>query len=54
MPLNAVLQHGSEKSGCYNRSLPRGMAHTLEEAIDCQRLRHPVLLCELEDELGRH
>lgn len=52
--MNAVLVHDCENplatTGCFRV----GMAQTLEDVIDCQRLRYLVFNWELEEWLERH
>jgi putative hemolysin len=51
MPLTAVLEHGCENPLASTGRFHAGMAQTLEDLIDCQRLRYLVFNCELGEGL---
>jgi putative hemolysin len=51
MPRTAVLEHGCENPLASTAQLRAGMAQTLEDLIDCQRLRYLVFNCELGEGL---
>jgi len=52
MPPTAVLQHGCENPLASTTQFRAGMAETLEDLIDCQRLRYLVFNCELGEGLN--
>ena len=47
MPPTAVLEHGCENPLASTNHFRAGMAESLEDLIDCQRLRYLVFNCEL-------
>ncbi len=47
MPPTAALEHGCENPLASTNHFHAGMAESLEGLIDCQRLRYPVVNCEL-------
>ncbi len=51
MPPTAVLEHGCENPLAATSQFRAGMAQTLEDLIDCQRLRYLVFNCELGEGL---
>ncbi|HKN74010.1 MAG TPA: GNAT family N-acyltransferase [Candidatus Acidoferrum sp.] len=51
MPPTVVLEHGCENPLASTGQLRAGMAQTLEDLIDCQRLRYLVFNCELGEGL---
>jgi putative hemolysin len=51
MPPTAVLQHGCENPLASTSHFRAGMAESLEDLIDCQRLRYLVFNCELGEGL---
>jgi len=51
MPHTAVLEHGCENPLASTQQFRAGMAETLEDLIDCQRLRYLVFNCELGEGL---
>jgi putative hemolysin len=51
MPATTVLEHGCENPLASTGQLRAGMAQTLEDLIDCQRLRYLVFNCELGEGL---
>ncbi|MGB2592611.1 MAG: GNAT family N-acyltransferase [Candidatus Acidiferrum sp.] len=52
MAPNAVLEHGCENPLASTNLFRAGMAETLEDLIDCQRLRYQVFNCELGEGLA--
>lgn len=52
MPTNAVLEHGCENPLASTNQFRAGMAQTLEDLIDSQRLRYLVFNCELGEGLA--
>jgi putative hemolysin len=53
MATTAVLEHGCENPLASTHLLRAGMAETLQDLIDCQRLRYLVFNCELGEGLAR-
>jgi putative hemolysin len=51
MPPSAVLEHGCENPLAATSQFRAGMAESLEDLIDCQRLRYLVFNCELGEGL---
>jgi len=51
MPPTAVLEHGCENPLASTSQFRAGMAESLEDLIDCQRLRYLVFNCELGEGL---
>jgi putative hemolysin len=51
MPSNAVLEHGCDNPLASTNQFRAGMAQSLEDLIDCQRLRYLVFNCELGEGL---
>jgi putative hemolysin len=51
MPPTVVLEHGCENPLASTSQFRAGMAETLEDLIDCQRLRYLVFNCELGEGL---
>jgi putative hemolysin len=51
MPTTAVLLHGCRNPLATTERFSVGLAQTLEEVIDCQRLRYLVFNCELGEGL---
>ena len=51
MPPTAVLEHGCENPLAATSQFRAGMAESLEDLIDCQRLRYLVFNCELGEGL---
>ena len=51
MPPTAVLEHGCENPLASTSHFRAGMAESLEDLIDCQRLRYLVFNCELGEGL---
>src|SRR6201982_3821961 len=51
MPATAVLEHGRGNPIATTERFRVGMAQTLEEVIECQRLRYLVFNCELGEGL---
>jgi len=51
MPPTAVLEHGCENPLASTGRFRAGMAQTLDDLIDCQRLRYLVFNCELGEGL---
>src|SRR5271168_338543 len=51
MAPTAVLEHGCENPLASTQQFRAGMAETLEDLIDCQRLRYLVFNCELGEGL---
>jgi putative hemolysin len=51
MAPTAVLEHGCENPLASTQQFRAGMAQTLEDLIDCQRLRYLVFNCELGEGL---
>src|SRR6266849_9356128 len=51
MPTTAVLVHECEKPLASTERFRVGMAQTLEDVIECQRLRYQVFNCELGEGL---
>ncbi len=52
MPPTAVLEHGCGNPLASTTQFRAGMAETLEDLIDCQRLRYLVFNCELGEGLA--
>ena len=52
MAPHAVLEHGCENPLASTNQFRAGMAETLEDLIDCQRLRYLVFNCELGEGLA--
>jgi putative hemolysin len=52
MPPTAVLEHGCENPLASTHRFRAGMAQTLQDLIDCQRLRYLVFNCELGEGLA--
>jgi putative hemolysin len=51
MPPTAVLEHGCENPLASTSQFRAGLAESLEDLIDCQRLRYLVFNCELGEGL---
>src|SRR5580704_13687056 len=51
MPTSTVLEHGCENPLASTTQFRAGMAQTLEDLIECQRLRYLVFNCELGEGL---
>jgi putative hemolysin len=51
MPTTAVLEHGCDNPLASTNQFRAGMAESLEDLIDCQRLRYLVFNCELGEGL---
>jgi putative hemolysin len=51
MPITAVLEHGCENPLASTNQFRAGMAESLQDLIDCQRLRYLVFNCELGEGL---
>jgi putative hemolysin len=51
MPPTAVLEHGCENPLASTTQFRAGMAESLQDLIDCQRLRYLVFNCELGEGL---
>jgi putative hemolysin len=51
MPASTVLEHGCENPLASTTQFRAGMAQTLEDLIECQRLRYLVFNCELGEGL---
>src|SRR5580692_10715445 len=51
MPPTSVLEHGCENPLASTHQFRAGVAETLEDLIDCQRLRYLVFNCELGEGL---
>lgn len=51
MPTTAVLEHGCDNPLASTHQFRAGMAETLDDLIDCQRLRYLVFNCELGEGL---
>jgi putative hemolysin len=47
MPITAVLEHGCDNPLASTNQFRVGMAESLEDLLDCQRLRYLVFHCEL-------
>lgn len=51
MPITAVLEHGCDNPLASTNRFRAGMAESLEDLMDCQRLRYLVFNCELGEGL---
>jgi putative hemolysin len=51
MPITAVLEHGCDNPLASTNQFRAGMAESLEDLMDCQRLRYLVFNCELGEGL---
>ncbi len=51
MPTTAVLEHGCDNPLASTNQFRAGMAESLQDLIDCQRLRYLVFNCELGEGL---
>src|SRR5208282_4117342 len=52
MPPTALLEHGCENPLATTQQFRAGMAESLQDLIDCQRLRYLVFYCELGEGLA--
>lgn len=52
MPTTAVLEHGCDNPLASTNRFRAGMAESLQDLIDCQRLRYLVFNCELGEGLA--
>jgi putative hemolysin len=53
MPTTAVLEHGCDNPLASTNQFRAGMAESLQDLIDCQRLRYLIFNCELGEGLAR-
>ena len=51
MPTTAVLLHGCRNPLATTERFSVGLAQTLEEVVDCQRVRYLVFNCDLGEGL---